>query len=319
MNRYLSFFLLGFSSLLGEIQEDGEALRILKLLPGLVTPLAVEPGLPSHFVALSQSGEPDLYDWVYWGPKEVLLAFFEDPNSLNQPIIRVQLSANVAQTGPNSFTDEEKDRKLLKEYGATNFSEKRFKWGDYPVREIAVDLDSARRYSAWIGLNAPEGWALFAHLLYPAMLNPDKKAKPTKEELTLWNNFLKNTKPLSDYLKFKAYGQDIQVGATTFTFDESKLLVVAERRLADKKLQVVAIPLDEGVQFQFQDMCEGLMGAKWHYGEPLVKVRGTVMTNSDKSHSVINTVISVLVKDVPAFSMTREELEGQNAVIISSN
>ena len=84
-------------------QDAKNDLRILELLPNLLCPLAVDPGIPADFIALSPSGTLDPYDWIYWGPKDVLKAYFENPTSLKVPIIRVKLSANVAQTGPNSF------------------------------------------------------------------------------------------------------------------------------------------------------------------------------------------------------------------------
>jgi len=43
-------------------QEDKNDLRILELLPNLLCPLAVEPGIPTDFVALSPRGPPHPYD-----------------------------------------------------------------------------------------------------------------------------------------------------------------------------------------------------------------------------------------------------------------
>ena len=87
-------------------QNATNDLRILDLLPNLLCPFAVDPGIPADFVALSPRGTLDPYDWIYWGPKDVLKAYFENPASLKTPLIRVKLSANVAQTGPNSFNNE---------------------------------------------------------------------------------------------------------------------------------------------------------------------------------------------------------------------
>ena len=84
-------------------QDVKNDLRILELLPNLLCPLAVEPGIPADFVALSPEGILDPHDLIYWGPKDVLKAYFNDPSSLKVPLLRVKLSANVAQTGPNSF------------------------------------------------------------------------------------------------------------------------------------------------------------------------------------------------------------------------
>ena len=79
-----------------DTHEAKNDLRILELLPNLLCPLAVDPGIPADFIALSPKGTLDPYDWIYWGPKDVLKAYFEDPASLKVPLIRVKLSANVA-------------------------------------------------------------------------------------------------------------------------------------------------------------------------------------------------------------------------------
>src|ERR1700722_11400088 len=75
-----------------DTQETKNDLRILELLPNLLCPLAVDPSIPADFVALSPRGTLDPYDWIYWGSKDVLKAYFENPASLNKPVIRVKLS-----------------------------------------------------------------------------------------------------------------------------------------------------------------------------------------------------------------------------------
>ena len=62
-------------------------LRILELLPNLLCPLAVDPGIPADFVALSPNGILDPHDLIYWGPKDVLKAYFKDPSSLKDPLV----------------------------------------------------------------------------------------------------------------------------------------------------------------------------------------------------------------------------------------
>lgn len=69
-----------------ESQDDKANLRILKLLPDLLIPFAVDSGIPANFIALTPSGTLDPFDWIYWGPKNVLKAYFENPESLNTPI-----------------------------------------------------------------------------------------------------------------------------------------------------------------------------------------------------------------------------------------
>ena len=74
-------------------QDVKNDLRILELLPNLLCPLAVDPGIPADFIALSPNGILDPHDLIYWGPKDVLKAYFKDPSSLKVPLIRVKLSA----------------------------------------------------------------------------------------------------------------------------------------------------------------------------------------------------------------------------------
>ena len=50
-------------------QDVKNDLRILELLPNLLCPLAVDPGIPADFVALSPNGILDPYDFIYWGPR----------------------------------------------------------------------------------------------------------------------------------------------------------------------------------------------------------------------------------------------------------
>lgn len=59
-------------------QEAKNDLRILELLPNLLCSLAVDPGIPADFVALSPNEILDLHDLIYWGPKDVLKAYFKD-------------------------------------------------------------------------------------------------------------------------------------------------------------------------------------------------------------------------------------------------
>ena len=64
-------------------QDVKNDLRILNLLPNLLCPLAVDPGIPADFVALSPNGILDPYDFIYWGPKNALTAYFKDPSSFD--------------------------------------------------------------------------------------------------------------------------------------------------------------------------------------------------------------------------------------------
>lgn len=286
-------------------------LHIKKLLPDLLTPLAVTPALPADFIALGANGQPDLCEWVYWGPKEILEAYFKDEKTLSQPIIRVILSANVIQTGPNHFTGQGEEFKAkVSSLGAKNFSEKHLKWGTYPIYATKIDFPEKQTHSAWIGLNSPEGWTLFAELVYP------EKNQPAEQSLAFWNHFLNNTKPLSDRELFKAHGQDLKIGATTVHIGGSKMVVLVEKRQADRKLQIVVIPMDETLEFKFKGSSQGSMGATWHYGEPLAKVSATIIKKDNHTDLIQDMVISVLIKPVIEFTFDADELRRKEGIFV---
>jgi len=64
----------GEVSVVAERDTVWEDLKIQKLLPGFMMLPAIEPYLPSHFVALRQPGDCSK---VYWGDKDAIETFFE--------------------------------------------------------------------------------------------------------------------------------------------------------------------------------------------------------------------------------------------------
>jgi hypothetical protein len=283
-------------------QEAKNDLRILELLQNLLCPLAVDPAIPADFIALSPRGILDPYDWIYWGPKDVLKAYFENPSSLKVPILRVKLSSNVAQTGPNSFNNEE-SLEILEEEDPKGFASLETQWGDYPVCAIRTQMEDQLIFMAWVGLNDPEaGWSLMFNLVYP-----DKKGHPNKKDRQLWGDLIMKTTQLKDGDYFKACGQDLQEGYTLVNVGGAKLKMLAEKRQSDETLQVVVIPEGSDVEFHYVDMMECLMGAKWKYGEPIVKVYGEIVANSGNVKSTTDYVTSIFFKTVPEFSFKKEE------------
>lgn len=287
-------------------QDAKNDLRILDLLPNLLCPLAVDPGIPADFIALSPRGTLDPYDWIYWGPKDVLKAYFENPTSLEVPVLRVKLSANVAQTGPNSFNNEgsAESLEMLKKENPQGFASIETQWGDYPILAIRTLMESRRLiFMAWVGLNDPEaGWTLMFNLVYP-----DKQGHPNIKDRQLWESLLTKTTQLKDEDYFKAYGQDLQEGYTLVNVGGAKLKMLAEKRQSDGTIQVVVIPEGSDVEFYYVDMVECLMGAKWKYKEPIVKVYGEIVVNREKFKSSIDYVTSIFFKSVPEFSFKKED------------
>ncbi len=293
-----------------EAKETTNNLRILDLLPNIVIPLAVEPGMPEDFVARSPNEVLDPSDWIYWGPKNDVEAYLKNPESLQVPLLRVKLSANVAQTGPDSFTVSIEDikKKYPKEFeGGVHH------WGNYPVLDVKALAEDKLIFMAWVGLNDPgAGWTLMFNLVYP-----EKKGHPNKEDRDFWKNFITNTKQLSEQDLFKASGQDLQPGYTIINVGGVKLKMTAEKRQKDGKLQVVVIPSTPDIEYQYADMNEGLLGSQWNFGKPLLKVYGRISKkNGENSQVVIDHVASVLIETVPEFSVSREEIERKKDLFV---
>ncbi|MBA3958057.1 MAG: hypothetical protein H0X51_06660 [Parachlamydiaceae bacterium] len=283
-------------------------LRILELLPNLVHPLPVEPAIPADFIALSPTGNLDLYDWVYWGPKDVLMAYFKDPASLEIPILRVALSSNVVQTGANSFNNEE-STKILRKNDPDGFASIDIEWGNYPVHALRTQIEGYLLFMAWVGLNDPEaGWTLKFNLIYP-----NKDGQPSREDRELWKNLIMNTTLLKDGDYFKACGQDLQEGYTLVNVGGIKLKMLAEKRLRDGILQVVVIPENSNTKFNYVDMMECAMGATWKFAKPMVKVYGEIVCKDGNTENHIDHVTSIFFKSVEDFSFKREN---ENTLLI---
>lgn len=274
-------------------------LRILELLPNLTCPLAVDPALPADFVALSPTGILDPYAWIYWGPKDVLNAHFEDQTSINKPFIRVKLSSNVAQTEPNSLPKNlrEDAKRLMQNDPRADFYET--KWGNYPVVAVKFKVEGELIVTAWVGLNDPEsGWVLMFNLV---------SSDVNTAADNLWHDFITKTTQLKDADYFKACGQDLQEGYTLLNVGGTKLKMIAEKRERDGTIQVVVIPESPNVEFRYINMDECRMGAEWKHGQPMVKVYGEITVGTHNWKSVINNVSSIFYKTVPDFTFKKDD------------
>lgn len=264
-------------------------------------PLAVDPSIPIDFIALSPKGTPDPYDWIYWGPEDILKDYFKNPTSLKAPILRVKLSSNVSQTSSSAFNNNE-SLKMLQKEAPEGFSSIDSQWGDYPILAIQAQQDGHITFVAWVGLNDPEaGWTLMFNLVYP-----NEKGLPNKEDLQLWESLIMKIKPLKDGDYFKAYAQDLQEGYTIVNVSGTKLKMIAEKKQRDGLLQIVVIPENSDTEFRYDDMLECAMGAKWKQGEPMVKVYGDIIVKNENSDFTTNNVTSIFIKTVPDFSIKKD-------------
>lgn len=311
MNRSFVFLYVLFLSMIAidiEAKEAKKNLRILELLPNLVNPLPVSPYLPANFIALSPSGHLDPYDWIYWGPRKVLKKYFKNPLSLKMPILRVKLSSNVVQTGPNSFNGKEHLQfiDVLKKEYPKEFASMETKWGKYPAFIIKAKMDGEINFTAWVGLNDREGgWTLLFNLVYPK-----GNGRPNELDCKLWENFFTKTTPLSGGEYFRALGQDYKDGYTILDINGSKLKMIAEKREHDGTIQLVVIPKHKDIQFEYDNMLEGLMAEDFRKGEPLVKVKGKIeLTRGKAKYIDLNKSILIFYKTVSEFSHKQEDGE----------
>lgn len=282
-----------------ELVQSSEP-RICRFLPNLVTQLAVEPAVPDNFVAMSPSGTPDAFDWIWLGPKDVLEAYFKDPSTLNQAVIRVMLCKGVVQTGPNEFNGStEKFIEDAKNKMSKDLTAKIFKWGDYPVVEMNISfLDRGKLHTAWVGLNdrSSGGTLLFG------LEVPEIRKIPNEVDMKLWDNFIQNTKPLTGYDLYRAHGHDMQTGYTIYTFAERKIKAIAEKRESDKAVQVIVQPLSPNTTFECEEMDEGLHGGEWRHMDPLVKLHGAAIIDDDGWGVHDQCVISIFPQTVKEFT-----------------
>lgn len=291
------------------IPNNESNLRITELLPGLLLPLAINPALPDNFVAMDSHDLHSPETVTYWGPKNILKEFFKNHDSLSESIIRVKCSTNVAQTGPKDFnysTQAMIDE--MKEVWPKGHSQE-LQWGQYPVLTIVTPVkeeylleEEEYLLMAWVGLNDYNG----GQTLVFSLVYPKKKGRPDKNDFELWNNFLSKTTPLTEHDFFVAHGQDLQPGYTIVRKGNAKLKVTAEKRQRDGILQVVVQPLSPNITFTYQDMDECLMGEGWKFGEPLVKVYGTIINTDKSSQLVCNHVTSIFVESVKEFSVDKD-------------
>lgn len=285
-------------------------IRILKLLPGLYYSLAVDPAIPDNFVAMSPKGQIDLYDWVYWGPKNVLEAYFKDPSSLKIPLIRVKISEEVVQERFGRFAKEQELINALPKQSREDALTARLTWGSYPVLALKYGKERAG-YVAFVGLNDPEsGWTLMFNLVCP------KAEHPSDEDSKFWRKFVFETKQLPEPEFFKANGQDMQPGYTIMSRGGVRLKVTAEKRQKDGTIQIVVIPVSSNTTFEYRDIEECLLGSQWKYKSPLVKLYGLAIRQDTQGNEIFNEVISVLTQTVPEFSLDLETAQKRKDLFV---
>lgn len=280
--------------------------RIVNLLPGLISPLAVEPAIPSDFEVLSFEKVPDISAPLYWGNRGIVLGFMDDPTSLKEPIIGVKLSGNLQhKAGTMVFTGEKEMLKEMKSHGYKVVKTRKLTWSIFPVWVVQLQTPKNRLlHLAWVGLNAPRGSVLMFQLIYPETWD-QKKA----QNIELWETFLNKTEMLDDKKYFEANGLSLDEGITIVDDEAAKMQVTAERRNADHKLLIMVKPLDRYTEFELNEIKVSKMGGQYH-GKTFAKVEGQVTRFIDGKRSVAPShTTPVLIKDVEKYSVNLTEIE----------
>lgn len=291
---FLLTLFLHIAHLHAEEVDVTQPLRISQLMPRerLFSTLGVEPAIPNDFIALSKEGELNYSDWVYWGTKEALQAYFKDPSSLSEPILRVKFTTDIKQRKYGSF-----DEKVLRNQISSFLEKASFEfgqWGSYPYCRVSGWLDNNEGHFAYVGLNEENGAVLLFQLVVP------QKSESKASDLKLWEKFFQETKELPEPLLFKANGQEMHIGYTIVDIVGHKIKVTAEKRKSDQKVQFAAIPQDQAVEFRFEKAFNTIMEVNWHHNKPLLKIKGTYIV--DKGWVQYSMTTSVLIKEVDEFS-----------------
>lgn len=307
MRYLLTFvFLICFYSQVQSFESLFEKPKIVSMLPGLISPLAVKPAIPDDFEVLSSEGTPDISETIFWGNPGVVQAFLKDSTSLREPIIGVQLSANLQQKEGKGWIGEKELLSEMKSHGYKVVKTKKLNWSIYPV--WAVQLLTPKNkllHLAWVGLNAPHGTVLMFQLIYPETWDL-KKA----QSIPLWETFLSKTELLNDEKYFEANGMSLKDGVTIVDDESAKMQVTAERRKSDHKLLVVVKPMDQYTEFDLNEIKVGKIGGRWFRGQLIAKVDGQVTRFLKGKRSVNPThTTCVLIKDVDQYTVNLTEIE----------
>lgn len=298
MYLYLIFLLIGCANCL-QAADLWSKLRLQALLPYLETPLCVEPALPQDFVAMSRQGPLTCREWTYWGPKAVLEAYFQNPASLAQAIIRVKVSESIKQIGPQKFNEDNDELiKSLASLRLKRMYDIKRAWGRYPIYIVAAEFPEKWLHAAWIGLDDGIGTTLMLELVYPKSGLQDRDYK-------LWNDFFAKTTTLPEPIYSDGYKVQYQVGKTELTIYGKKIQIKGEERRSDNTIQLVSTPQDRGLEFVLEKVTYELMAPNHALGGPAARCRGkfTILAE-DGSRRQSTQEILVLIQPVDEFNDT---------------
>ncbi len=297
--KFVLFLFTLFSALMLLGAEDidvSQKLRIEELMPrkDQVTFIAIDPFIPNNYVALGRNKDSDYFDYgMFWGPEEVLKAYFMNADSLSVPILLVGFADTISQ--PKEGVLDMSYIKTSLEKEAKNLSFDFGKWGEYPYCKVSGKLKGQDFNMAYIGLNESSGAVLLINLVSPNTSN----GKIAGEKF--WNDFFEHTKQLPELLTIRVKaGLELHPDYTMVDVAGRKAKVTAEKRKSDRKIQFVILPEDETLTFRFKNAWETPMGISWHFFEPVLKIEGAFVL--DKGWIDYSMFTTVLIKEVAEFT-----------------
>lgn len=161
--------------------------RIQSLLPKGIT-LNIEPYIPVDFVLHD-------YGYIYiWAPKEFKIEKLAT-KEFNRPFIQM-LKYESGRPKNQSFKDFITD--VIKGYeGIYSIEAPSFHWGEYEVFPLRVNATFDEDHVIFVDLNNDEGGFLIFNFQYPKKDEFGNGNRPSKSDLSFWDDFLKKTKPLN--------------------------------------------------------------------------------------------------------------------------
>lgn len=238
MLKYLALFVLAvfFVPCIAENAEDElpKEIRILNLLPYMVTPPLVNPALPDYFTLGIRKNDPYFSEGYIWGHKNNVEEYFKSEDSLSDCIIRAQISPSIFQIGVDRLNFDDNPNTIMAT-GLIEYSINKGKWGIFPYRELRAKGPKGRKvYQLWVGLNAEGGATLDFQFIYPAFLN-----EPTQNQKKVWSDFVKKTTLLNLEDLMLAKGVKAKQVMSDIEMDLSKIHLIAYKRKSDQKLLVM--------------------------------------------------------------------------------
>lgn len=252
--------------------------------------LGIDPAIPKDFVVRTHKPYADLF---FMGREEVLKKFFQDTESLSEPILVGTLSMTVSAKNllPKQVAQMATDLKKID----PNARVKSGFYGQYPYVEIkCAYTEQETAYSLLIGVNDPAESVVCFNLCCP-------KGILSKESIELWDTFVNKTTELPEPLLIKAQGFEMHPGYTIVNVGGLRGKVQAEQRKSDGAIQYTFIPLDPDISISFETPTRSNMATTWRHGESLLQIPGTIRS-CGQSNIVATLVIPVLLIETGEFS-----------------